>query len=239
MKPLTACSLTISVAMALVAGLGVAADDPPHTADPAADPATDQAADGLVRVGCLIYADDGKPACFSEGFLTAVDRVTDIHVQRRLEWVELSSQDVFEYPFLVMAGEGSFELTAQGRANLKAYLERGGLLLASAGCSNRPWADSFRRELTELFPDVPLSPLPAEHPVFHTIYDIDKVRTRQAATGPAIFGLELAGRLAVIFSPVGLHDTVNAGEGCCCCGGNEVRDAMLVNANVLAYALTN
>ncbi|MCA9307730.1 MAG: hypothetical protein KDA16_14465 [Phycisphaerales bacterium] len=26
--------------------------------------------------------------------------------------------------------------------------------------------------------------------------------------------------------------------GCCCCGGNEIRNARYINANILAYALT-
>lgn len=52
-----------------------------------------------------------------------------------------------------------------------------------------------------------------------------------------IEGIEIDGRLAVVFSPEGLNDTKNAGEGCCCCGGNEILNAKYVNANILAYAL--
>jgi hypothetical protein len=26
-------------------------------------------------------------------------------------------------------------------------------------------------------------------------------------------------------------------HGCCCCGGNEIRNSQKVNANILAYAL--
>jgi hypothetical protein len=39
-----------------------------------------------------------------------------------------------------MTGEGAFSLTDDERKNLKAYLEKGGFLLASAGCSSKDWA---------------------------------------------------------------------------------------------------
>jgi len=47
----------------------------------------------------------------------------------------------------------------------------------------------------------------------------------------------IAGRLGVVYSPDGLNDTGHT-EGCCCCGGNELRNAIEINVNVLAYALT-
>jgi hypothetical protein len=33
-----------------------------------------------------------------------------------------------------------------------------------------------------------------------------------------------------------LNNTANA-PGCCCCGGNEIKNSMEVNVNILAYAL--
>ena len=40
------------------------------------------------------------------------------------------------------------------------------------------------------------------------------------------------------YSPDGLNDTQHM-QGCCCCGGNEITNAVDVNVNVLAYALTH
>ena len=50
--------------------------------------------------------------------------------------------------------------------------------------------------------------------------------------------LEIDGRVAVVFSSLGLNGTDDVGGECCCCGGNEIRDAKRVNADLLLYALT-
>ena len=49
-------------------------------------------------------------------------------------------------------------------------------------------------------------------------------------------GITLNGKIVLLYSPDGLNDSSNA-EGCCCCGGNEIQNAMEINANILAYAL--
>jgi len=49
-------------------------------------------------------------------------------------------------------------------------------------------------------------------------------------------GLEIDGRLVMIYSKDGLNDVANA-KGCCCCGGNMIVEAVLVNVNAFVYAL--
>jgi hypothetical protein len=50
-------------------------------------------------------------------------------------------------------------------------------------------------------------------------------------------GIRIGGRLGVVYSQDGLNDTGHT-EGCCCCGGNELTNAVQINVNLLAYALT-
>lgn len=194
---------------------------------------------GLVRVGMLVY-DQGKTGvCFSDGFLTIVARETQANINRRFEAVSLAGGDLFEYPFIVMSGTGRFTLSQEELGNLKAYLLRGGFILASAGCSNRLWAASFQEVVRTVFPDADLKPIGLDHPIFHTLYDIDRATSRKGTDQDALLGLELHGRLIAVFSPLGLNDTASAGKGCCCCGGNEVRNAAQINANILVYILTH
>jgi len=199
----------------------------------------DPPSQGRVRVGMLVY-DRGKTGvCFSEGFLTIVARETGANINRRFEAVSLAGGDLFEYPFMVMSGTGRFTLSQDELKNLKSYLLRGGFVLASAGCSNRLWAAGFQKMIREVFPDARLKPIGLDHPVFHTLYDIDRTTSRKGTDQDALFGLELHGRLVALFSPLGLNDTASAGKGCCCCGGNEVRNAAQINANILVYVLTH
>lgn len=190
-----------------------------------------------VRVGRLVYAGGMTSRCFADGFLDTVERETGIKVQRTLEPVNLASEQIFEFPLLIMTGEDGFTLSDTEKQNLKAYLNRGGFLLASAGCSNQDWAASYRRVMAEVLPDQSMQPISLDHPMFHTIYDIERIEVKKGSGGGAIYGLEMGGRLAAVFSPLGLNDTGNAGGGCCCCGGNELKNAKQINANILVYSL--
>ncbi len=195
--------------------------------------------EGRVRVAMLTYGAERKSSvCFSDHFLRDVSRETEIRVDPRFSQVDLQSQEMFEFPFAIMTGEGSFELTAEEIENARRFLTSGGFLLASAGCSNAAWNASMKRTLERILPDAELKELPLDHEVFHTIFDIRRLDAKRRGTEAEVFGIEIDGRLRVVYSPEGLNDTQNAGGGCCCCGGNEIRNAGEVNANILAYALT-
>ena len=187
-----------------------------------------------VECANLIYAGTKSSVCFSEEFLAAVARDTTINTSRKFRPVKLDSDEIFRYPFAVMTGEGGFALTEQERRNLGRYLERGGFLLASAGCSSRQWDDSFRREISTVFPRIELKTVPMTHDIFHTVYEVKNLDTKGE---PAkLEGLTLGGKIVLIYSPDGLNDTSTL-HGCCCCGGNEIKNSQKVNANILAYAL--
>jgi len=82
--------------------------------------------------------------------------------------------------------------------------------------------------------------LDADHPIFHTVYDVTSSKYKSGSQKlPVLKGLEVDGKIVLIWSPDGLNDTANAGPNCCCCGGNEVKSAKLLNVNILAYALTH
>ncbi len=192
----------------------------------------------LVEVGTLVYSQSGKTSeCFSSGYLDLLARETNIKTNREPFPVEASSEDLFKYPFVIMSGEKDFVLQESELINLRAYIESGGFVLASSGCSNRTWAKAFRREFARIFPNRTLEKLTTEHEIFHTVFDINDIQTKKRVDSVELFALQLNGRIGLVFSPQGLNDTGNAGGSCCCCGGNEIRNAKYLNANMLAYAL--
>ncbi|MEQ8850657.1 MAG: DUF4159 domain-containing protein [Phycisphaerales bacterium] len=204
----------------------------------AAGAASDESRPGTIEVGMLVYGgDDDSSVCFSGLFLRDVKYETEIEVASGFTPVRLDSEALFDHPFVIMSGEGAFELRAEEVENIRRYLNGGGFLLASAGCSNAPWNASMRRSLNRIFPDVAAEELPIDHEVFQTIYDITEFQSKRRSRTVRIYGIEVNDRLALVYSPEGLNDTRNAGNGCCCCGGNEVRNARYINANILAYAL--
>ena len=203
-------------------------------------PANSDSSQGVVQCANLIYGQDKSSVCFSDEFLAQIQKDTHVRTNRRFCPVKLQGQEIYQYPFAVMTGEGAFALTPAQRTNLRNYLTRGGFLLASAGCSSSEWNASFRAEMRTVFPELKLQKLSLSHPIFHTVYDIKQLNTTHGATAdPSLEGLEIDGKIVLIYSHEGLNDTANAGPGCCCCGGNEIGNARQINVNLLAYALTH
>jgi hypothetical protein len=193
---------------------------------------------GTVSCANLVYGDNKTSVCFSAEFLAQISRETNVIAEPEFTQVKLESPELYQHPFAIMTGEGAFQLTTEQRENLRNYLTAGGFVVASAGCSSKPWIDSFRSEIASAFPEIKLEKIDLEHPIFHTVYDISALdcKSREQA---ALEGLEIDGKIVLVFSPDGLNDTGKAGGSCCCCGGNEILNARQVNVNLLAYTLTH
>jgi len=223
--------------------LGAAPDNKPPSSPPASAtkvvPEPKEAGgepQGIVQVANLVYAGTKSSTCFSDHFLTQAEKDSAISTSRRFHAVKLSSDELFEFPLVIMTGEGAFQLLDSERQNLRKYIERGGFLLGSAGCSSPDWDKSFRSEMAKIFADHPLEALKMDHPVFHTVYDINEINGSHGKVRP-LEGISVGGRLGVLYSVDGLNDTAHT-QGCCCCGGNEITNCIQVNVNILAYALT-
>ena len=149
--------------------------------------------------------------------------------------MKLETDELFDTPFCIFSGDKSFTLTQRERDNIKRYLTSGGFILASPSCSDENWDKSFRRELKSCFPDRELTRLPMSHPVFSIVRNITRL-TDKYGKPTMIEGLEIDGRLVLLYSKDGLNDVSNA-KGCCCCGGNQIAECVEVNVNALVYAL--
>ncbi len=193
----------------------------------------------VVQCANLIFAGTHTSRCFSDEFLREAQKKTAIPTERRFKSVKLASDELFKYPFAMITGEKNFFFTSTERKNLKNYLEKGGFILASAGCSNKDFDQAFRRELKTIFGKKNLEKIPMSHPVFKTVNIIKELKTKhnEGIKGKVqLEGLTLNGKLVLIYSPHGLNNTANT-QGCCCCGGNEVLNSLEVNVNILVYAL--
>jgi hypothetical protein len=189
-----------------------------------------------VRCANLVYAVNKSSVCFSDRFLRRLELETNIRTDSRFVQVKLATNDLYQYPFSIMTGEGSFSLTPKERIQLKYYVTHGGFVLASAGCSDASWARSFQDEIGRIFPGQKMKSIPLTHPIYHTIYKIDSVETTHDRKKAELVGLTHNGKIVVLFSRDGLNDTAHA-KNCCCCGGDEIGQAEFINVNVLAYAL--
>jgi hypothetical protein len=191
---------------------------------------------GVVQCANVIYAGNKTSKCFADAFLTTLQQKTTIVTERRFKPVKLDSKELFDFPFIVMTGEGDFRLLQPERDNLAKYLQGGGFLLASAGCSSKEWDEAFRREMKTLLKDNPMKGIPLTHPLFKTVFKIEKLDLAKSSGTASLEGIEVNGKLVTVYSRHGLNDTHNS-SGCCCCGGNEIRNSLEINVNIVAYAL--
>ena len=194
--------------------------------------------EAVVKCANLVYAGSKTSKCFSDKFLSTVERETNIVPGKRFEPVKLANKELFKYPFSVMTGEGQFRLFEAERINLKSYLMRGGFLLASAGCSSQDWDRSFRSEIKRMFPEMDLQKIPMDHKLFDTVFDIDSLNLKKSIGSAVLEGLIIDDRIVLVYSSDGLNDNANV-QGCCCCGGNEIKNSQEVNVNVFTYSLTH
>src|SRR5712675_2142820 len=61
---------------------------------------------GVVQCANVIYAGNKTSKCFADAFLTTLQQKTTIVTERRFKPVKLDSKELFDFPFIVMTGEG-------------------------------------------------------------------------------------------------------------------------------------
>ncbi len=236
MKRIHAITAALFASTSLMFG-AVSAEQKQKEMEAALVKAADAVKSDLTRIQCgnLVYATNRSSVCFADAFLGDVAKNTNLDVGKNFVPVKAESDTLFNFPFLVWSGQDSFTLTPKERDNLRRYLSNGGFIVSSPGCSDANWDKSLRRELQLMFPDKKLDSIPMTHPLFSTALNIPRL-TDKGGKSQLVEGLEINGRLAMVYSREGLNDVKNA-KGCCCCGGNEIMQAAQVNLNALVYAL--
>ncbi|MBV6512112.1 MAG: hypothetical protein FMNOHCHN_01602 [Ignavibacteriaceae bacterium] len=122
------------------------------------------------RIGRVKYAGGGdwyNDPSAEVNLLKFIQQNSSIKVKPEYSFVELSSDDIFYYPFLFLTGHGNIVLTETDAKRLRKYLESGGFLYVDDdyGLDN-----AFRRELKKVFPDKPLVELPFSHKIYNIMY---------------------------------------------------------------------
>lgn len=199
----------------------------------AAQPAFDWNTE-TIHCGQLVYGDNQTAICFADAFLTDAAKETGLKIAPKFTLIELAKDEVFNTPLCVFTGQGDFTMKEFERVNLRRYLQNGGFVLSSPGCSNSEWSAAFKREIALALPGYQLKEIPLSHEIFSTVKRITSLTVKGS---PAhLQGVFINGRLALVHSPEGLNDARSA-KGCCCCGGAEISEARQVNVNAVAYAL--
>src|SRR5438552_11603232 len=122
-----------------------------------------------------------------EHILQIMKETSGINVERlSYRIVELSSPEIFKYPFSYVSEPGEMDLTDAEVLNLRQYINRGGFVMiddfGGQGNEQREM-ELFRRNLLRTFPDRDMFLLDENHPLLRNFYDIDNLNTVHPMTG--------------------------------------------------------
>lgn len=125
---------------------------------------------------------------------------TGTKLSSKAQTVELSSPDLFSYPFIHATGHGNIVFTDAEVENLRKYLEGGGFIHFD---DNYGMNQYLPQQIKKAFPQNPWVELPASHPIFQKPYSfpagLPKIHEHDGKP-PKAFGLFLNNRLALLFT---------------------------------------
>jgi len=132
--------------------------------------------------------------------LNFIKRNTNIKVDARYRFVEISSEEIFSYPFLFITGHGNVVFSEDEVERLRLYLENGGFLYIDDdyGLNN-----AIRREMKKVFPAKEFIELPFNYGLYNVFYNFENgpPKTHEHDKNPPQgFGIFVDGRLAVYYT---------------------------------------
>ena len=161
--------------------------------------------------------------------------------------IRLDDEELYTCPILFMTGHYRFELSQREIEGLVNHLRRGGFLLAESCCGRAAFDTAFREMIKKAFPDCELKRLPENHAIFRGQpgFRLDTIGYKPAVLAetpdlktPVLWGLEIDGRLALVYSPYSIGCGLD-GHVCYNCRGYLDEDARKLAANIVLYSLTH
>lgn len=156
------------------------------------------------------------------------------------------SPELFEHPFCVLLGSGSFApLSDKGVEQLSQFLAYGGFLFIddTTGSDTSGFDTSVRRLTSRLFPTRPLAPLPGDHSVMRAFFLLRGAAGR-INRHAYLEGVTVGNLCPIVYSRNDVsgalvQDATGRYLNACVPGGeNQRREALKVGVNAMMYALT-
>jgi hypothetical protein len=119
--------------------------------------------------------------------LNSLLEYTTIPLDEEEKIVELSSSDLFKYPFCYLSGHKLVQFNQREAANFKTYVKNGGFVFVD-DCNHDIdglFARSFEAQMANLFGQQALKKIPNNHAIYHSFFKFEK--------GPPTTSFELNG----------------------------------------------
>jgi len=132
--------------------------------------------------------------------LRFISQNTNLRVKAEYKFVDISSEEIFSYPFLFMTGHGNVVFSKDDVARLRKYLENGGFLYID---DDYGLNKAIRREMKKVFPERDFVELPFSHGIYNLMYDFSSgppKTHKHDENPPQGFGIFVDKRLAVYYT---------------------------------------
>jgi hypothetical protein len=132
--------------------------------------------------------------------LKFVQANTNINVNAEYKFVDVSSDEIYSFPFLFLTGHGNIVLSTDEVNRLRKYLENGGFLYVD---DDYGMDKGIRREMKKVFPGNDFVEIPFSHKIFNVFYKFENGTPKTHEhddKAPQTFGIFLGIRLAVLYT---------------------------------------
>jgi hypothetical protein len=100
-------------------------------------------------------------------------RVTGADVAPEPRVIPVHHPDLFRYPMIYSVEGGQMILDDDDAVRLREYLTRGGFWMIDDFWGSIEWRD-FEQQMKKVLPGGSIVDIPLNHPIFHTVHDIDR-----------------------------------------------------------------
>ena len=109
-----------------------------------------------------------------QNFAKRINQLTSVVASRQPARRKLTAPNLGDSPLIYMSDVGYMALSAPEMRALRDYLHNGGFLWVDDFWGDAEWA-SFERAMTGVLPGRRWRVLPSEHPIFHTVFEIEEM----------------------------------------------------------------
>jgi len=171
--------------------------------------------------------------------LKYIQQNTQIDVLPEYEFVEITDDKFFTFPFIFMTGHGNIVFSNLEIQRLRTYLENGGFLYAD---DDYGMDAAFRREIKKVFPEKELIEIPYSFGLYHCHYDFPngppKIHAHDEKPAQG-FGIFHNGRLVLYYTyesnpSDGWNDPEVHGDT-----PEKHEEALRFGTNIVVWALTH
>ena len=125
------------------------------------------------KIGILKYSGGGdwysNPTAL-KNLISFCNEEMNTDIDPEYDEIDISSPNLFNYPWVHLTGHGNVVFNPQEVNNLKKYLIAGGFLHISDNYGLDPF---IRKEMKKVFPDLDFVELPYNHPIYNQYFKFE------------------------------------------------------------------